>query len=345
MTSYTLFTDPHLGTRRAAHTTRESSKRLTLHLYAQALGIVESYPHPICLGDLFDRAFNDEATLVQGYAVASRCLFTLAGNHDEVNREGAVTTLRALQALNVPLSAGPDLSSPFFTANDDGLYSVPHHASQELFEQALLQAAQHAAENRAGKFAALLLHCNYNVPFKTEDDTLNLTPELAEQLLADFDLILLGHEHRPAAYFDGRVVVMGNTHPTSFADISDKFAYHLDAETGELSRELIWSQASGYREIKVGEEIGDLAGVQFVDVVGLAGAEDAVAVAEFVQQVWAAAPEAYAVRNNVQIGDHLADVEEAERPALVDLKSKISADLEGSDLLPLYEQLVKEVEA
>lgn len=63
---YTLFSDPHSGTRRAAHTTRDSSKALTEALYQQALHIANNQKNVACLGDLFDRAFNDEATLVQG---------------------------------------------------------------------------------------------------------------------------------------------------------------------------------------------------------------------------------------------------------------------------------------
>jgi DNA repair exonuclease SbcCD nuclease subunit len=341
---YNLFTDPHLGTRRAAHTTRDSSKALTEALYQQALQIVTRHENSVCLGDLFDHAFNDEATIVQGFNIANRCDFTIAGNHDETNREGSVPSLRALGRMGVTILAAQDLSRPHFHEWLDGIYVVPHHASQELFETAMFHAAAHAAEHREGKASFLLLHCNYDCGFATEDDTLNLSPEVAERLGNAFDLILLGHEHQPNTHLGGRVVILGNTHPTSFSDISDKFVYHLNAETAELTKTKIWSKATGFVEIRLGDTLPDLSEVQFVDVVGIADAASALEVAEFIQTIWKTGPELFAVRNSVQIGDHLSGTTlEDSRPALVDLKVTIAADLEGSDLLPLYQTLLKEL--
>lgn len=341
---FTLFSDPHLGTRRAAHTTRESSKELTEALYQQALHVATEQEHPLCLGDLFDRAFNDEATLVQGYNVASRCIFTIAGNHDSTNREGTVTSLNAISDMGCPVIASPDLGAPFYDVNAHGIYVVPHHASQELFETAMFHAAQDAAEHREGLASFLMLHCNYDCGFATEDDTLNLSPEVAERLGNAFDLILIGHEHQPNTHLGGRVVILGNTHPTSFSDISDKFMYHLNAETAELTKTCIWSKAASFAEIRMGAELPDLSEVQFVDVTGIADAAGALEVAEFIQAVWKAGPELLAVRNSVQIGDHLAGTNlEDSRPALVDLKATIADDLAGSDLLPLFTALMQEL--
>lgn len=342
--NYTLFSDPHLGTRRAAHTTRDSSKALTEALYQQALHIVTHQKKVACLGDLFDRAFNDEATLVQGYNVASRCEFTIAGNHDETNREGSIPSLRALGQMGVNIMAARDFSTPHFHEWVDGIYVVPHHASQELFETAMFHAAQDATEHREGLASFLMLHCNYDCGFATEDDTLNLSPEVAERLGNAFDLILIGHEHQPNTHLGGRVVILGNTHPTSFSDISDKFMYHLNAETAELTKTCIWSKATSFAEIRMGAELPDLSEVQFVDVTGIADAAGALEVAEFIQAIWKAGPELLAVRNSVQIGDHLVGTNlEDSRPALVDLKATIAEDLAGSDLLPLFNALMQEL--
>lgn len=352
MQTYTIFTDPHLGTRRAAHTTRDSSKRLTEALYRQARAIVVNHPRPICAGDLFDRAFNDEATLVQGYNIAGMCEFTLAGNHDETNREGSVPSLRALSQMGVPVIAAQGFSTPQFYEWADGIYAVPHHASQELFELAMAMAGAHAAENHEGRPTVLILHCNYDCAFATDDDTLNLSTGVAEALLEHFDLILLGHEHKPATHFDGRVVILGNTHPTSFADISDKFVYtlHIGDADLKLEKECIWSAAAQHATIRFGDyeglsALGAVLSAEFIDVIGTAGAEQAVEVAEFIQAVWNTVPDAFAVRNSVQIGDGLIAVELAEAPKLVDLKSRIADDLEGSDLQDLYKELLKECEA
>lgn len=348
MQTFTIFTDPHLGTRRAAHTTRDSSNRLTEALYRQAKTIVDNHPHPICAGDLFDKSQNVEATLVQGYAIASRCEFTLAGNHDQTNREGTVTSLDALKEMGCPIVSSPNLSTPYFDARGP-LYIVPHHASQALFEEAMTQAASHACIERAGKPAVLMLHCNYDCAFAQEDDTLNLSAGTAQTLLEQFDLILLGHEHKPASHFDGRVVILGNTHPTSFADISNKYVYTLEItdDAVSLEKECIWSAAVQHTTVRFGDydALGTVLSAEFIDVIGTAGAEQAVEVAEFIQAVWTSAPNAFAVRNSVHIGDALGDVEINEAPKLVDLKTKIVDDLEGSDLQALYKELLQEVEA
>lgn len=361
MKHLTIFTDPHLGTSRAAHTTRESSKLLQDSLYWQAMDIVNAAKHPlICVGDLFDKAFNSERILVQGYNVASRCKKTLAGNHDMTNREGTVTSLDALADMGVQICRTPNLTDPYFEA-DESIYMVPHHASQEVFEQAMKNAAAHAAENRDGLASYLFLHCNYDFDLAVEDSTLNLTQDLAKELISAFDYIFIGHEHNPSTHLGGQVVVLGNTHPTSFHDVGDKFIYHLELDTAELTKELVWSKDQAYREIKLGSEIPDLTGVQFVSVIGTEAVANAAEVHQFIQDVWKAGEyqacgepggqlqrcnDLMAVRNKVEIRDSLMDTDtDIGEVKVADLRSKIAEDLKGTDLEPLFNELVKEVEA
>lgn len=360
MKNLTIFTDPHLGTKRQAHTTRESSKRLQEQLYFQAMSIVSSAVHPVlCNGDLFDRSMNSEAILVQGYDVASKCWMTVAGNHDETNMLGSVTSLSALGSVGVNVCAAPDLTNPFWF-NKESIYIVPHHASQEVFEQAMREAAHHAVETRDGLASYIFLHCNYQFGLATEDNTLNLTAEMTDVLCEAFDYVFLGHEHNPTTHRDGKVVILGNTHPTSFSDISDKNVYHLELETATLTKELIWSKAEHYLELKVGQAIPDLAGIHFIDVKGVEGVSEASVVSQYIQDVWKAAQyqacgtpgtdlqdccDLLAVRNSVQLKDALADVDDEVSVKVEDLRSRIAADLEGSDLKPLYQELVAEVEA
>ncbi len=342
----TLFTDPHLGTRRTAHTTRESSKKLTAALYEQAMRIVTNAENPVCLGDLFDKSANPEEIIVQGFNVASRCRWTLAGNHDCSNRADTVTSLDAIKEMGCSIISSPNLHAPYFDAHGP-LYFVPHHASQQLFEQAMVDAASHAADERAGKASVLMLHCNYDQPFAKEDDTLNLSPAVAEQLLVAFDYIFLGHEHKPSKHLDGRVVILGNTHVTSFADISDKYCYTLSIGDDHVSldKQLIWSTSERFREIRFGDEIHDLTGVQFVSVFGIAEAEQSVAVADFVQEIWAGGADLLAVRNNVMIGQAFNEVQEPGESKLGDLKAHIAAELQGTDLADLFSTLAAEVSA
>lgn len=343
MPVYNLFSDPHLGTKRAAHTTRDSARKLQQMLYTQALVATDPI-NSLCLGDLFDKAYNDETALVQGYNIAHRCNLLLSGNHDETNRESATTSLRALKDMGAPIVAAEDLSTPFFDVYKE-FWIIPHHASQELFEAALQEAMAHAHSEQEG-FKYLLLHCNYDVPFDTEDSTLNLTPEDAEVLLSVFNRIFIGHEHNPKVMHDGRLVLVGNTHPTSFSDISDKFVWELDTARDALDSRRIWEKRTQYREVAYGEPIPDLTGVQFVDVIGAQPAEDAADVANFVREVWGQGDSLVAVRNNVEIIDHLRDVSgtDTSKPALVDLKKRIHDDLQGSDLQPVYQRLVGEAE-
>ena len=357
MTHITIFTDPHLGTARQAHTTRESSAELQKSLYWQAMSIINTGDYPkVCVGDLLDKSTNNEVIIGQAHDVAKGCEWVLAGNHDETNREGTLSTLRLLKQQGLDIIATPDLTNPYFEARDS-LYMVPHHASQEVFEQAMRNAADHAAANRDGLASYLFLHCNYDFNLATEDNTLNLRRELAKELIAAFDFIFIGHEHNGSVDLGGQVVVLGNTHPTSFHDIGDKFIYHLELDTAELTKELVWSAATHYREIKIGGEIPDLEGVQFVDVTGTDSVANAVEVSEFIREVWKASyyqPEAepgyvtemFAVRNKVDIKDALQDVDtEFNEVITEDLQTRISKDLQGSDLLPLFNDLVQKVTA
>lgn len=362
MSKVRIITDPHLGLSRQSHTTRESSARLKQELYLQALRVIDDSPYCVInCGDLFDKASNNEATLLQGYNVARRCRMTLSGNHDELNREGVVTSLAALKEMGVAVCAAPDLSTAYFEVVDEAMYMVPHHASQELFMEACLLAANHASYNREGQTSFLFLHCNYDFSLAVEDNTLNLPSDMAKDLLAAFDYIFIGHEHKPAAYHGGRVVILGNTHPTSFSDISDKFQYTLDLETAELTRELIWSMSNHYVEIPLNSEIPPMDGIEFVEVTGVESVANAVEVSQFIQQIWKAAEyqacgapgeelktesALLAVRNKVEIRDSLADVDtDVEPVVLEDLKDRIKTDLAGSDLADLFAELLAEATA
>ena len=338
----TLSSDNHLGTRRQAHTTRESSERLRQMLYTQSMVATQGpLNRQYNLGDLLDRATNDEKTLLQAYEIGKRYRAVIAGNHDETNREGTVTTLRALAHVGVPVICSPDLSTPYFEQVDTYLFFVPHHASQELFMQALQEASEAAAQCDHPTY--LMLHCNYDWPGVNplEDNTLNLSAEDAGTLLETFNRIFIGHEHNSKTAFNDRLVLVGNLFPTSFSDIGDKFIWHLDTEEDTLEKECICSESTIYREVKYGEPLPDLTGVKFVDVVGATSAENSVDVAMFVRNIWNNDnDQLLAVRNKVELNDGLHTVESvSDQPTLVDLSGRIREDLKSSDLLPLYDRL------
>lgn len=360
MTVITLFTDPHLGVTRGDHSTRASSQRLQDELFDQAMAIVSASDYPVfCLGDLFDKAFNPEKIIAQGIAVASHCEMTLSGNHDETNREGTITSLQVVEEAGCRVCRSDNLSDAYFDCFTDGKYAgvylVPHHASQELFLAACQNAANHAAVHRNGLASVLFLHCNYNFGLAVTDNTLNLPEDFALQLLESFDKIFIGHEHNPSTHLDDRVIILGNTHPTSFADISDKYTYQLDLETAEYTRQAAWVKKDGYRELKVGDDPGDLTGVMFIDVVGQESIGSAAEVTDYINSLWKAAEyeaegqvcsQLMLVRNKVVLKDALDGVDtSSETVQLEDLQTKLRSDLNGSDLLPLFEELLQQVTA
>ena len=345
MRKYTFFSDPHIGTKRTAHTTRESSKRLSEALTEAGVRL-SKLPNAICGGDLFDTSFNSEADVVNGFLVASNCLAVLSGNHDETNREGTVTSLKLLEDVGCPIVRSKDLSSPHFDIIDDTIYMVPHHASQELFEEALEQCISHRSKYSTSKPAVMVLHCNYDAPFATDDSTLNLTSEDAEVLLDSFDYVFLGHEHTPKQFYDGRLVLMGNTHPTSFSDISDKYYYKVTiGEEIKVEKVKVWDVAEGFKEITFGEATPDLTGVSFVDVVGLAGDATTVDVAKLIAELRDEYPQLLAIRNSVKFSDHLDSVEIVSVADQKDIPEQIADDLKGTPMQALFTELLAEVTA
>lgn len=248
-----FFTDPHLGRGRSSNMTADSALRLQATLHNTATGLVDTYKPDgglaICLGDLFDRHTNPEYVIQQGVELLNAADFVLAGNHDYTNRVHTISSFELLAALAPDKCFTPIWGKPDSYTLDVGntrLAFVPHCAHQELFEQCVDDAI--SACRDSGRWNVLGLHCNYQIGREMQDTALNLTPELTTRCLSVFHTILLGHEHAPAEHHGGRVRIIGNTFPTSFADISDKRVLLYDTETGQFESvttvrkdEVLWS--------------------------------------------------------------------------------------------------------
>lgn len=276
----TIFTDPHLNLRRQAHTTPAGLIALRDRLYDAVDSIISKYidGYLVCAGDWFDKAHNDEDALLRSYKLAKSVNLIEGGNHDMENNAAAFTSLMAIKNLDLMdgvtdrvITAGFS-STTVHWAHPAGetlsLCMVPHHSTQELFEEALDKAITEKEQHVvAGRKTMLILHCNYNSPFATHETSLNLTEDDAEYLLEHFDYVLLGHEHQPRDLHQGRLIILGNTHPTSFADISDKRVAVW--ENDALRFETIW-EAKG-RYIKADHTAiasTDLSKAEFVHVTG-----------------------------------------------------------------------------
>ena len=342
----TLFTDPHLGAVRSAHSTVASRSRLADRLFEQAHGIVTAHPAScICLGDLYDTYSNDEKTIKQGMGIMALCRIVLAGNHDVVSRSDKLGSLELADHLGMHgIAINPYGEASVFSEvfGDTEFVLLPHVADQEMFVTTLKTLLE---SGRSAKHKVLLLHCNVaNDMVAGSDGALNLDLDLARQLLSNFDYIFVGHEHDPKTYLDGRVVVLGNTLPLTFGEISDRFIYHFDTITGTFTKEKIWDKATRYVSLTADEVIAE-EGVcsyhaDFIDVTGTVGVDKLAPLARAFVTLWKVNPYILMIRNAVEVQQ--GEVKQAKIVGKVDLADIIRKALEGTDLAPLFDQLVKE---
>lgn len=351
-----FFTDTHLGTNRTANTTPTTRKKLKWELYSAAMKCCCKDVPTFFLGDLFDRYSNDEATLLQGLDVIQRCKAAMAGNHDVVADKAAFGSFQALQevpqreelhdyllyrAAYGDVRFGVDV----VTAGEDNwaIYSVPHHTDQELFEKVLQEVVSQTEEHEK---AILCLHCNYNLPWDTVDTALNLTEEAARDLLQHFEYILLGHDHHAKVELDGRLIILGNTHPTGFGDIGDKYRYAL-LHSGEIVRERIWAEDEQHATVDMQclsaailhEWIDESDAPQFIDLVGEVDAGGVVELNRTVNKLWGAG--ALAIRNRVKVVGAETIVDEVGQ--VVSLAEQVRTDLaDKPDQLALWDELSRE---
>lgn len=327
-----ISTDHHLLVTRNDGTTPASRKRLQLametaarHIFVRASELV---PNPVHVsgGDMFDKYTNDEVGLARTMSIIAGFSYLLEGNHDVQNVKDSCSSLKFLTDIlaQIPLLPGQDsvtrLATQFgecgvenFTHEDIVMYAIPHVANQDLFEKALDQAEAEAGSRclMQNQKLVLLLHCNYDSPF-TNETSLNLTTERARDLLQKFAYVLIGHDHTPKQEFGGRLVVMGNTHPTCFGDISDKFFYWF--ENGELKKEQIYSAAEKYIELpwtQIGTAIenGHLSGFDFIRIVGKAMPADLLEISKGMKNLWLTYPNLLAMKQSVELVTLSANVQ------------------------------------
>jgi DNA repair exonuclease SbcCD nuclease subunit len=343
-----LFSDPHIGLNRTSHTTPASRQLLKQALVKQVQHILQTRDKSasaFCLGDLFDTHNVDNNALIAGYSVYHECDLVLFGNHDLSNRVDAVSSIEVIDrvdrehsfaARTTPSTMGEAVAESVVI---DGLtcWWVDHKLTQTIFEEAI-----NAAYSQAEKGHILLLHCNYESPFASQESTLNLTRELAEHLLTKFSYIFLGHEHMPRTDLDDRIRLVGNTHPTGFADLSDKFAWDVTIENGqvtEITPQLIWSLDEGYlcldwTALSEVTEIADT--VQFIEVKGTADQQHMPTIASQVSALWRLSDNLLMVRNNVVATASIEVQQAKEFTRCQSIPERISSELKGTPLATLW---------
>lgn len=333
-----IFTDPHQGLNRKAHTTQKSREKLAEALcegtrFASETGSPLSV---VCAGDLFDQHSNSEATILAAAKSIRCCDVVLAGNHDSLNESEAEGSLDIIGQLlkDTDIIKSPDFGKPYF---DSGILEamdlifVPHQATQDIFDAAVEQVSGYTKNH----WRAVFLHCNYeNAMTEGSDISLNLTRAQAEKLLKVADYIFLGHEHEPRELLDGRLVILGNIHPTSFGDISDKYYYDLTAT--ELKKTKIWDMGTGYAKIEYdGKTLPALPKeAQFIDIQGRISIDKGADLAEYISHCWEEL-DPLMVRNNVTfVTESHQSVEAVDFHTLPD---EISKELDGTALQEKWE--------
>jgi DNA repair exonuclease SbcCD nuclease subunit len=320
----TFWSDPHLGLRRNSHTTPASRERLREAVFLAASRAADMGPS-VCLGDLFDTTDNEEADIALGNSIVANTHYVLAGNHDLPNREGKLSSLELIKQVNGDPGNRIVVGNPTtVTLQGYKLALVPHQPTQERFEECLAAVAAVGGD-------VLCLHCNYESGFVGNDYTLNLSREQAEFLLQSFRYVLLGHEHEYRSAFNGRLQILGNVHPTSFADIGNKFVWTLDDKglrptqvwDRKAFAEIPWNVLNTY-------SYTELEHLQFIDVVGEAPASAMPAIAKEIQQVWSIAPHLLMLRNSVKVLEERREF--GEITSAQDVPSRISNDLKGTEL-------------
>lgn len=340
------FNDTHLGNSASSHTTRKSSKALDRAIFDTALGCATAAKGRndtiIHGGDLFHRFSNNEEIILQGIEIAKYCDAIVGANHDLSNRDNARSSIEIVDTVhnNVIMACVNEIVVEEFTTSDGiNIVVVPHHSSQDLFDKALA---------RVSSGDLLFLHCNYNSPFAHNDASLNLTPEQAELLLKKVNYIVLSHEHNPRTELDGRLIVTGNTHPTNFGDISDKYYYEYTKDSG-FTKHLVWSKTKGYRKVNVEEFLSggiDYTDVNFIEVVGNnVKREFSADISKEISRVWSLElPNLYMIRNNINFVEMAgASIDEAVK--LESITKAITDNLaDNKELKAVWQNYLNKVE-
>lgn len=252
MASVLFYSDPHLWLQRKANSTASSSVLREEHVRSLLTDALTTGNHTkaFCLGDFFDRANNPEKAILAGAAIAEHTDIILAGNHDVLNRIGACSSLEVILELY------PDkvvLGDNRYEQVDNSLFCfVPHQLSQESFHAALDEAVKTGSEFNG--YRILCLHCNYDLTMEVAEEALVLHSEKAAELLGTFHYILIGHDHSPRTYFDGRLRLLGSIYPSTLGEAETARAFQtFDTSDGTWSSITSYDPAIGLWSGKVSE--------------------------------------------------------------------------------------------
>lgn len=341
-----ILSDTHLGRNAAAHTTNASRQLLDKAIFNNGKLAAKTDGTTIHVGDLFDKASNKESVILQGISIAKDCDLVVGANHDLPNRNDVKSSIELVNAYteNVVWTPVGKAYHEHFEDDEGCLFSiVPHHNNQQLFDQAL----EECLDSFSGKKDILFLHCNYNNFHAQNDASLNLTPEQGEKILEKYHYIVLGHEHNHRWELSNKLLIVGNTHPTSFGDISDKYYWDYCPKKKEFTKTKVFDLELGFIRINVKQLLAGeftLDAQSFVEISGkdvdpsLAGD-----ISKAMHDLWQTHSSMLMLRNNVEYRQ-LSAAKVDSGAQLEDVTKAISSKLKGTDLSELWNKCLSEVQ-
>ena len=357
---FLIMSDPHIGKNLTAHTTKKSRTIFKQNLLASALAVTTQVPDKklgieispqdfdacICLGDIVDRYDNDAQTVMQAHQLMQNVDLLLSGNHDVHNDASAVGTIDILQEIhpdNIIRAKFDENRVEVEDTGDELVVSIPYLSSKERFESALVSAMDKAAGE--ARPCLLLLHCNYDSGYAEKDTELNLSSKTALNLLQHFDYIFIGHDHKFKTDHGGRVIVMGNTYPTGFGDVSSK--YHALYDNGKVTFHKHWDHEKHSIKVDVEQLLNpeyDPSGRQFVEITGTVAPDQLFNLAKAIKREWTLGEDTVAVRSNVTIAvgnaDPSQDLQTPQKPKLTEV---VEQELkEQPELLKLWKEITSD---
>ena len=375
-----FFTDPHIGLVRAANTTSKSRELLREHLYDHTMATIAKIKDEnpgiaiVCLGDLFDTYSNEERYVKQGADIMRQCDILLSGNHDMSNREDVIGSLQLLGSLgierNTQASSALDNNLLINTEYDGSVHyarcienrtlytCISHTMTQALFEEALDTGIEFLAVNPeyASWNKLLLLHCNVGEPhdhdIRPDQTALWLLPDMQKKLLQSYDYILVGHEHVPRSFHQGRLLVLGNVYPIGFGEMADRFYYIFDSETKEITSHRIVDIEKEFLTLTVDAISGSDGKLEvthrMVQIEGRIKPQESAQVSRSIATFWKMNPYLFAVRPLIEIdnGTKVKVEKDGESSFLPrTLKSTVAESVKTTPFQAHFDEIVKELDS
>lgn len=290
--------------------------------------IFKKAPPAFQVGDLFDNFMVTAEQFVRAdHEVASKCIHTLAGNHDlsnNIDKKSAVQLLlNSVERMTCVAVHGINY------------ILVPHQLTQEAFEDCLASVERCCSTQIPN---VLLLHCNYGDREGTQTENY-LRPDVARELVSKVNGIVFGHEHNGGYRGSESVVAVGSILPMNFGEMTDKFVW--DVEDWKAIK--VWDSELNYKKLHYKEFLlMPLVNLQFIELVGEVNPAESLAVKRLIAMWYSESETIIAIKDSttpLKIDSEAAE----ERIAESDWETAVMA-LMTDDEKQLFLELKNEIE-